>query len=419
MEDLDIVFDPLPPDALSRFVTESLASHNIAATGLSAWYPVGFFLKNARGEWLGGLLGNIWGGWLHVTHLWVDIGRARGHGNGTRLLQAAENYAIERGCFAATLETHSFEARPFYEKRGYEVFATLEDYPPGHSKFFLRKQLTRSPARPGAAAARFLVRAGGRSRPRAAPRDLVQEHRRIRCGAAPRVSRRLRSGRRRGARTRGRASAEGALALVLLLDQVPRNIFRDTPRAYATDPAARAVADRAIERGFDQLVPPIWRRFFYMPFHHSEDLADQRRSVALVRRPAARSRPRRFLAPLRAPLYRGHRALRPLSAPQRNPRPGVHPRRDRVSRQQSARSESRRIVWADDARKGTRMDHTPSPVSLAAALALPRTPGRSAEVFVDGDLEVKALRSTHQRARRFRMSATSSISWPPALPVTG
>ena len=76
-------------------------------------------------------------------------------------------------------------------------------------------------------------------------------------------------------------SAEGALALVLLLDQVPRNIFRDTPRAYATDPAARAVADRAIDRGFDKLVPPIWRRFFYMPFHHSEDLADQRRSVAL------------------------------------------------------------------------------------------------------------------------------------------
>jgi uncharacterized protein (DUF924 family) len=77
------------------------------------------------------------------------------------------------------------------------------------------------------------------------------------------------------------ASAEGALALVLLLDQVPRNIFRGTPRAYAADAAARATADRALERGFDQLVPPAWRLFFYMPFHHSEDLADQRRSVAL------------------------------------------------------------------------------------------------------------------------------------------
>jgi len=78
------------------------------------------------------------------------------------------------------------------------------------------------------------------------------------------------------------ASPEGALALVLLLDQIPRNIFRGTPRAYATDAAACAAADRALARGFDQLVPPVWRRFFYMPFHHSENIEDQRRSQALL-----------------------------------------------------------------------------------------------------------------------------------------
>src|SRR3954454_13031901 len=61
------------------------------------------------------------------------------------------------------------------------------------------------------------------------------------------------------------ASCESALALVLLLDQIPRNIFRGTPRAYATDAAARAVADRAMAKGFDALVPPAWRKFFYMP----------------------------------------------------------------------------------------------------------------------------------------------------------
>jgi uncharacterized protein (DUF924 family) len=76
-------------------------------------------------------------------------------------------------------------------------------------------------------------------------------------------------------------SAEGALALVLLLDQVPRNIFRETPRAYVTDALARQAAERALARGFDAAVPPVWRRFFYMPFHHSEDIADQRRSLAL------------------------------------------------------------------------------------------------------------------------------------------
>ena len=77
------------------------------------------------------------------------------------------------------------------------------------------------------------------------------------------------------------ARPEGALALVLLLDQIPRNIFRGSPRTYATDAAARAVADRALESGFNQTVPLVWRRFFYMPYHHSEHLADQRRSVAL------------------------------------------------------------------------------------------------------------------------------------------
>ncbi len=74
---------------------------------------------------------------------------------------------------------------------------------------------------------------------------------------------------------------ESALALVLLLDQIPRNIFRGTPRAYATDAAARAVADRAIEKGFDRMVPPVWRRFFYMPLHHSENIDDQRRALRL------------------------------------------------------------------------------------------------------------------------------------------
>jgi uncharacterized protein (DUF924 family) len=78
------------------------------------------------------------------------------------------------------------------------------------------------------------------------------------------------------------AAPESALALVLLLDQIPRNIFRGTPRAYATDALARAVADRAMARGFDAALPPAWRKFFYMPLHHSENADDQRRSITLL-----------------------------------------------------------------------------------------------------------------------------------------
>lgn len=76
-------------------------------------------------------------------------------------------------------------------------------------------------------------------------------------------------------------TADGALALVLLLDQFPRNVFRGTARMYATDALARTVAEAAIRRGFDEAVEPELRRFFYLPFMHSESLADQERSVAL------------------------------------------------------------------------------------------------------------------------------------------
>jgi uncharacterized protein (DUF924 family) len=73
-----------------------------------------------------------------------------------------------------------------------------------------------------------------------------------------------------------------ALALVMLLDQVPRNIFRSTPRAFASDALALATTNRALERGFDQAVPAAWRGFFYLPYEHSEVLADQQRGLDLL-----------------------------------------------------------------------------------------------------------------------------------------
>lgn len=78
------------------------------------------------------------------------------------------------------------------------------------------------------------------------------------------------------------STAEGALALLLLLDQFPRNMFRGDKRAFATDPLARAVADRAITRGFDRVFPAE-RGFFYLPFEHSELMADQERCLDLCR----------------------------------------------------------------------------------------------------------------------------------------
>jgi len=79
---------------------------------------------------------------------------------------------------------------------------------------------------------------------------------------------------------------ESALALVLLLDQVPRNIFRGSAHAYATDPLARAVARTAIEKGFHLEADPALRIFFFMPLEHSEHVADQDRCVDLFERHA-------------------------------------------------------------------------------------------------------------------------------------
>ncbi len=140
MAKLELVFDPAEDSPAVERAKNGVIFHNFAATGVSAYYPANFFLKNERGELMGGLLGIIWGGCLNISILWVDEA-VRGQGNATRLMDAAEAYARERHCHLATLDTHSFQARPFYERRGYEVFGTLDDYPKGHKKFFLRKKL--------------------------------------------------------------------------------------------------------------------------------------------------------------------------------------------------------------------------------------------------------------------------------------
>jgi uncharacterized protein (DUF924 family) len=74
---------------------------------------------------------------------------------------------------------------------------------------------------------------------------------------------------------------EGSLALLILLDQFPRNLYRGSAHAFATDPKARSIALVAVDRGFDRKAEPILRNFFYLPFLHSEGLADQDYGLAL------------------------------------------------------------------------------------------------------------------------------------------
>jgi len=86
----------------------------------------------------------------------------------------------------------------------------------------------------------------------------------------------------KGALAQWRSSQGDCLALVILLDQFPRNMFRDTAAAFATDLLAREVATQALERRFDAGLRPVERMFFYLPFEHSEAMDDQWRSLALM-----------------------------------------------------------------------------------------------------------------------------------------
>ncbi len=127
-------------------------------------------------------------------------------------------------------------------------------------------------------------------------------------------------------------TAQGALALLILLDQFPRNMFRGDGRAFATDPLARSIAAGAIVHGYDAQVEPEMRGFFYLPFEHSEDLCRSGPRGRVLQSHRRRRRPEMGGDP-----RRHHPPLRPVSAPQRRARPQHHAGRTGLPRQRRFR----------------------------------------------------------------------------------
>ena len=138
-DDLTIDDKVLPADEAS--VVRGLLAFNEARLGPSGEQPVKFVARDSTGTVVGGILGHTRWRWLYVAKLWVDES-ARGQGLGTRLMGAAETLARSRGCTDVSLDTFDYQARPFYEKLGYELFGTLEGYPPGSRQYYLRKRIT-------------------------------------------------------------------------------------------------------------------------------------------------------------------------------------------------------------------------------------------------------------------------------------
>jgi GNAT superfamily N-acetyltransferase len=159
-----IVLTDTPVAAARDAIAQGLGRYNEAACGPGHHRPLGVLLRDDAGDYVGGLWGRTAWRWLFVELLFVPEPLRRS-GLGRDLMRRAEAEAAKRGCHSVWLDTFSFQARGFYEKLGYSVFGRLADFPPGHTRFFLRKTLSaRRKRKPGAR------QRAARTRPRWFPR---------------------------------------------------------------------------------------------------------------------------------------------------------------------------------------------------------------------------------------------------------
>lgn len=135
---LELQSPPVPADEAA--IVEGLRTHNLPFLGPDRPSPFTLVARSDDGSIVGGLVAFTRWDRMFVDTLWVGEA-VRGQRLGSRLLEAAEAEALRRGMRRAWLDTISFQARPFYEKHGYRVFAQQDDYPPGFTQYFMRKDL--------------------------------------------------------------------------------------------------------------------------------------------------------------------------------------------------------------------------------------------------------------------------------------
>ncbi len=129
------------PDAKQvNFVDKQLHQFNVGQIGDYQYTPLFLLLHDSEQKVVGGLDSFIGLGWFHISTLWITE-ELRGCGYGRALLEMAEQEALKQGCFNAYVFTYSFQSPEFYKHLGYKVFGELEDFPPGHRRYFLKKRL--------------------------------------------------------------------------------------------------------------------------------------------------------------------------------------------------------------------------------------------------------------------------------------
>ena len=139
-EEYSIVYIDKPEASAWGIIGRGVQSYNIKEAGDNKFQRLCFALNSPDQEIVGGILGEVYWGWFYIDLLWVrdDL---RGLGHGHRLLTVAEDEARKRGAKHAYMDTFSFQAPEFYIQHGYEVFGELQDFPTGHNRHFLKKEL--------------------------------------------------------------------------------------------------------------------------------------------------------------------------------------------------------------------------------------------------------------------------------------
>jgi GNAT superfamily N-acetyltransferase len=139
-EEYEIVYVDNPEESAWGIIGRGVGNYNKEQAGDNKFQRLCFALHTPDQEIVGGVLGETYWNWLYIDLLWVKD-ELRGYGYGHRLLMRAEDEARQRGAKNAYLDTFSFQALDFYEQHGYQIFGELPDFPPGHQRYFLKKQL--------------------------------------------------------------------------------------------------------------------------------------------------------------------------------------------------------------------------------------------------------------------------------------
>lgn len=137
---IEVKTDPCEDDRLA--ILEPLRRYNAEQAGDGLSEKIALLVRDDQtGEIIGGLHARVLYRWLFIELLVVPE-QTRGQGTGSRLMQMAEELAIDKGCVGIWLDTFDFQAPDFYRRHGYTEFGQIDDYPPGHTRFFFQKRLS-------------------------------------------------------------------------------------------------------------------------------------------------------------------------------------------------------------------------------------------------------------------------------------